>query len=334
VIATTLRLWVQRHVVPAWRRATRARRLAAGSWRRRVAGGFAAIAVVAGAVTAYAIASGAAAPSPVHANRAAQATPKRPSLPSLRAIAAAATSRQQAAAWVAAQVSRGVIVGCDPLMCAALLRHGFPPADLAILGASAGDPLGSVIVMSTTAIRSQLGPSLARVYAPAVIASFGADASLVQVRVVTPGGVAAYAPAERADLQARQAAGRELAGNRNIQEPAAAKATLVSGRVDSRLLMTLAALAAGSRIHVLGFSDAGPGAGAHVPLRQLTLATSSTSNLHQLLSFLSAQRPPLRAIVSQHREGRTVTVQIRFPAPNPTGLLPASTTLALTAAGS
>jgi hypothetical protein len=294
-------------------------------------GGFVAIALVAGAVTTFAIARGNAAPSPAHASRSADQVPPAPNP---QALAAAAASRQQTAVWVAAQVSHGVIVGCDPLMCAALQQHGFPPADLATLGASAGDPLGSGIVISTTAVRSQLGARLATVFAPDVIASFGDGASLVQVRVVSPGGVAAYGSADLAELQARQIAGRELAGNRNIHEPAAAKAALVSGRVDSRLLITLAALAASTRIQIDAFGDAGPGAGANVPLRQLTVVTSSTTYLDQLLSFLDAQRPPLRAMVSEHRHGRTTAVQIQFTAPSPTGLLPASTTQALTAAGS
>jgi hypothetical protein len=133
---------------------------------------------------------------------------------------------------------------------------------------------------------------------------------------------------------ARQIAGRELAGNKNIEEPAAARAALSAGRVDSRLLITLAALAAGSRIHLVGFSDAGPGAGATAPLRRLTVAPSSAADLHRLLTFLNAQRSPLRAFVVLHRADRTTTLQIWFAAPNPIGLLPASTGQPMTAAGS
>jgi hypothetical protein len=344
VIATTMRLWVERHVVPprpstsAASRPTRSYSGGNGSARSlpyRLVGGFVGIAVVAGAVTAFAIARVNAAPSPAHASRSADpVTSAQSSALNSQALTDAAAVRQQTATWVAAQVSRGEIIGCDPLMCAALQQHGLPSADLATLGASTGDPLGSGIVISTTAVRSQLGPRLASVYAPLVIASFGAGASLVQVRVVTPGGMTAYGPAERTDLAARQVAGRELARNSNIQEPAAAKAALQSGRVDSRLMMTLSALAATSRIQVTAFSDAGPGVGTSVPLRQVTVVTSSTTNLRQLLSFLNAQRPPLLANVSQHRDGRMTTVQIQFTAPSPTGLLPTSSTLALAAGSS
>jgi hypothetical protein len=321
VIATTLRLWVQRHVGPT--RPT----TPAGSHHYRLVAVVVAIVVVAASVAAVAIARSGDAASPATAGG--TADPARPGpAPTLnsQALAAAAASRQQAAAWVATQVGHGVIVGCDPLMCAALQQHGFPPADLATLGAAASDPLGTGIVISTLAIRSQLGANLAKVYAPDVIASFGTGSSAVQVRVVTPGGAAAYVSAQRADLQARQVAGRQLAGNTNISAPAAAKAELESGRVDSRLLITLAALAAKYRIQVRDFANAGPGVGSSAPLRQLTVISSSTTFLHQLLAFLDAQRPPLLAIVSQLRYGRTTAVQIQFTAPSPTGLLPARAT--------
>ncbi len=242
---------------------------------------------------------------------------------SAQALAAAALSRQHAAAWVAAEVGRGTIVACDPLTCAVLQQHGFPPADLATLSAGASDPLGSEVVVSTLAVRSQLGPRLASVYAPTVIASFGSGPALVQVLATAPGGAAAYLSAERADLLARRIAGRQLAGNKNIRASSKARAELESGQVDSRLLITLAALTHRFTVQVLGFGDAGPGAGSGGPLRLVTVTTSSTNYVHQLLAFLNAQRPPLLAIISLHRNGRTTTVQIRFTAPSPAGLLSA-----------
>ena len=136
------------------------------------------------------------------------------------------------------------------------------------------------------------------------------------------GGSAAYLSAEHADLLARRTAGHELAGNKNINAPPKARAELESGQVDSRLLITLAALTHKFSVQILGFSDAGPGAGSSGPLRLLTVTTSTTSYLHQLLAFLDAQRPPLLAMISQRRHGRMTIVQIHFTAPSPTGLLP------------
>lgn len=318
VIATTLRLWIQRHVIPA-------RSNESGPSRRyRAIAAVAAVLVAAGCATAIAITRHAGAQASPAAQPTAPPTTAPPSSPATtQALAAATLSRQQAAAWVAAQVGRGTIVACDPLTCAALQRHGFPPADLATLDAGTSDPLGSGIVVSTLTVRSQLGARLASVYAPAVIASFGSGSALVQVLVTAPGGAAAYLSAEHADLLARRVAGRQLAGNKNIDAPAEARAELESGQVDSRLLITLAALTHKFSVQILGFGDAGPGAGSGGPLRLLALTTSSTTYLHQLLAFLDAQRPPLLATIAQHRHGRSITVQIRFTAPSPTGLLPA-----------
>ena len=331
VIATTLRLWIERHVVsPRPSAPTKSRRF-------RAVVAVVAIVVAAGSLTIIAVsrhgsaqASPPARPTAVPTTAAPTTGAPTAAAPgssssshlSTKALAAAAASRQQAAAWVAAQVGRGTIVACDPLTCAALQQHGFPSADLATLGAGTGDPLGSGIVVSTLAVRSQLGARLTSVYAPTAIASFGSGPALVQVLVTAPGGSAAYLSAEHADLLARRTAGHELAGNKNINAPPKARAELESGQVDSRLLITLAALTHKFRVQILGFSDAGPGAGSSGPLRLLTVTTSSTSYLHQLLAFLDAQRPPLLATISQGRHGRMTIVQIHFTAPSPTGLLP------------
>lgn len=325
VIATTLRLWMQRHVLPArphYR--SRPRRY------RGPAVAVLAIFVVGAALAGLTLAGSGHGGTGSHASppRRAAETPAGSSsvssaLPDLAALTAAAASRRQAAAWVAAQVSHGVIVACDPLMCDALQQRGFPAADLSLISASIGDPLGSGIVMSTTAVRSQLGPRLATVYAPAVMASFGSGASLVQVRVTAVAGAAAYHSAMRADLLARRVAGGELNRNKAIRMPSSARAELAQGRVDSRLLITLAALAHRFPVKIVRISDSGPGAEPGMPLRMLTVTATTAGYLRQLLVFLRAQRPPLRALVSQHGRGKATTVQIEFTAPSPTGLLSA-----------
>ena len=187
------------------------------------------------------------------------------------ALAAAAMTRQQAAAWVAAQVDHGTIVSCDPLTCSALQQYRFPAANLSPITASSADPLGSGIVMSTAAVRNQLGGRLNTVYAPLVLASFGTGTDQVQVRAIEVGGAPDYLAAVAADVQARTQAGNELAGNKAVTEPATASAEMSSGHVDSRLLMTLAALTHKFAVRIVSFSDAGPGAAASVPLREMTI---------------------------------------------------------------
>ncbi len=235
-------------------------------------------------------------------------------------LAAAAAGRQQAATWVAAQVSRGVVVSCDPLMCAALQVKGFPAADLSVIGPASGDPLGSGVVISTAAVRSQLGPRLATVYAPAIIATFGGGATLVQVRVVVPGGAAAYFPALRADQKERATAGGELSRAKRVRATPAAKKELARGQVDSRLLMTLTGLAHQVPVRITSFGGASPGSATGDPFRIMTI-TVPTSHYQPVLDFLRPQRAPLLAVISAHRHGRTASITIEFTEPSPVGLL-------------
>jgi hypothetical protein len=241
---------------------------------------------------------------------------------STQALAAAATSRRLAAAWVASQVAHSVIVACDPLMCTALQQRGFPAANLDPIGSDTPDPLGSGLVISTLAVRSAIGTRLTSVYAPVAIASFGSGPSLVQVLVAAPDGAGSYMSAEHADLTARVTAGRELLRNRNLRVSAAAANQLAAGKVDSRLLMTLAALTARQLVDVTGFGDAGPGAATAVPLRAMSIRSPGTSYLKSTLEFLSAQRSPLLATATVSKRGGSTTLNVTFTAPSPTGLLP------------
>ena len=221
---------------------------------------------------------------------------------------------------MADQVGRSVIVACDPLMCTALQRHGFPAANLTPVVPGTGDPLGSGVVVSTQAVRDALGSRLTTVYAPLVIASFGAGQSLVQVLATAPDGAAAYQAAEQADLQARRLAGRQLLRNKNLYLSKAAAADLASGQVDARLLITLAALAR-QPVSVLSFGGAGPGAAASVPLLAMDIRSTGPRYLQGLLAFLAGQRAPLLAAASVSHAGKITIVHVKFTAPSPTGLL-------------
>ncbi len=242
-----------------------------GAKRRMIMIAAAALAVVvaagvtgaaAGAFSALARAPGQSA----HGGSPASAT--GPGTPAARSAAV----RGQAAAWVARQVGQDAIVACDPAMCAALQAHGITPGNLLVLRPSSADPLGSDLVMATPAVRSQFGSRLASVYAPVVIASFGSGGLRIDVRTVAPDGAAAYRAGLAADLGARRDAGRQLLQNPRISVSATARADLAAGRVDARLLLTLAAVASVEPVRVAAFSDSGPGAAAGVPLRAAALS--------------------------------------------------------------
>ena len=226
-------------------------------------------------------------------------------------------ARDQAAAWVASQVSTGAIVSCDPVMCAVLVRHGFPAANLLVLGPGTPDPLGSAVVLATPAVRAMFGSRLATVYAPQTLASFGTGAARVDLRVVTPGGAAAYRTALAADVRARRAAGLQLLADPRISGPADVRADLAAGRVDARLLITLAAMAQAEPVRIQAFGGATPGASSGTALRTAELA-APPATAQAMLAFVRAQRPPYLAARSGLSQG---VLSVEFSAPSPLGLL-------------
>ncbi len=317
VLGTTFRLWAQRHLPGRGQQQT-------GGGTRRRGPAAAAIGIICLVIALIVVLASGVLTS---AGRSRAAGRTGSGSGSSGVVAAVAASRQQAASWIAAQVSSAAIVACDPVMCAAIQARGFPPANLETLGPSSNDPLGSNIVVATPAVRGQFGSRLSQVYAPVIIASFGSGAASIDIRVTAAGGAAAYLGALRADVASRQQIGSELVHNSRLAAAPAARAELAAGQVDSRLLMTLAALTAAKPVEVRAFGDSGPGASPGVPLRSATLAvvgtgTSGRSYLQWLLAFLDQQRAPYKAASMRvlPAAGGTV-VQIEFSAPTVPGLL-------------
>jgi hypothetical protein len=275
--------------------------------------GVGAAAAALAALAAAEAAGGVAAPHPTQSGAPASAR-----LASNSPAVAAAAVRTQAAAWVAQQVSAGVILGCDPAMCSALVARGVPAGNLLVLGPGTGDPLGSAIVLATAAVRATFGSRLASVYAPEILATFGTGAARIEVRVVAPDGSAAYLRALGADRRARQLAAAQLIRNPNVGLTASARAELAAGRVDTRLLLTLATLAASEPLDIIGFSGAGPGASPELPLRAAEFRPAAGAAA-RALAFVRAQRPPYLAAHSALAPGGALTIE--FAAPSPLGLL-------------
>ena len=242
---------------------------------------------------------------------------------------AVAAVRNEAAAWVAAQVSRSAVVSCDPVMCQAMEKHAIPARDLLELKPGSPGPLHSDVIVVTAAIHAEFGASLTSVYAPGIIASFGSAGTRIDIQVIAPEGAAAYRSALSADLAARKKAGAQLLRIGQISAPATARRQLTAGQVNSRLLLTLAELASQQSVSIVTFGDLAPGASPGIPLRYAYLAeTSGRANagpaaqarqisafVHGLGGFFSSAR-----IQSVHLAGHNVT-RIEFAAPSPLGLL-------------
>ncbi|HEY0717566.1 MAG TPA: hypothetical protein VGD68_08110 [Streptosporangiaceae bacterium] len=228
-------------------------------------------------------------------------------------------SEVQTAAWVTRQVSPGTTVSCDPVMCGLLRQDGFPAARLLTLGPATRDPLGSGVVVATTAVRNEFGARLATVYAPLVLAGYGAGPDRVQVRATAPDGAAALTAQLAAQRALLASEGRALLQNRTIRATPAARSTLRAGHVDPRLMAILSVLSGQLPIQLVAFDAAPPGASAAVPVRGIQLGAASASSRSAILAFLRVQRGTYRpavAAVTRGAGGQPV-VTVRFYAPDP-----------------
>jgi hypothetical protein len=304
--ATTVRLWLERH--RAGRRPSTRRQIAVTATAVLLAMGLGA--GVTAAITQQKPAAVGQQNSPTKAGTG--TTP----------LQQAAAVRDQAASWVAQQVSADATLECDLTMCAALQAAGVPAARLLALQPGSFDPLGATVIVATQVVRNQFGARLASVYAPLVIASFGSGANRIEVRAIAPNGSAAFEAQLAADRQDRIGAGQQLLRNKNVQATPVARQELLQGDVDPRLLVTLSALASKMSLRLIAFDDSSPGASTDVPLRGAEIGAAESAGLSAILAFLGAQQttyqPAQDGIV--RLAGGKSAITVRFDAPGPMGL--------------
>ncbi len=210
--------------------------------------------------------------------------------------------------------------------------HRVPVRNLDELGPEATNPLGSSVIVATPGVRAQFGTLLSSVYAPAVLASFGGGRQRVEIREIAPHGAAAYRSMLAADLAARKSTAAELLRSNRIHVSPTARKQLSAGQVDSRLEITIAAIAAKRPIYILAFNGFAPGADANIPLRFADLVQASPGYLarsrpvtpafvRSMVAFLRGSAPfrPLRVEAVRLARGHTV-LRIEFAAPSPIGL--------------
>jgi hypothetical protein len=245
-------------------------------------------------------------------------------------VSATAVAMAQAAAWITGQVGSDEIIACDPAACAALRAHGVAAGRLRPVLPTATSLSPADVIVASASVRSRFGSRLIEDYAPALLASFGSGASLIDVRAAFPGGMAAYDPALRADFAARQSAGAQLLHSRRIMVSPQGARQLKAGEVDTRLLVMLAALASLQPLRVVAFGDASPGVqapSAYLTLRQVTIAGADgrggAAALAAVLAMVRAQRAPYRPALASivDSAGGQAELLIEFAAPSPLGLL-------------
>ncbi len=304
VAGTTVRLWLERHHIVNQRASRRRRRLVI------VLSALVAMALGAGITLAFTGAD-------PKASTGAQPSDAAQSMTALQQQAA--LYRQEAAKWVAEQLSPGTLVSCDQAMCDELQQAGFSAGLLMVLTPTAPDPLGSAVIIATPAVRSQFGTRLASVYAPQVIAKFGSGPEEVDVRNQELGGTAAFDAQQATYSKDRIAAGTLLAGNQNVHASPAAKAELVAGQVDPDLVATLAQLASKTAVQLVAFTDLSPGEGNAVPLRGAEILAATPGVLAIVQTEFATQRgafAPIHTAVAKNASGLSV-VTVTYGAPSP-----------------
>jgi hypothetical protein len=249
---------------------------------------------------------------------------RRTPVPSIQTI------RNSAASWVASEVSTSAVVSCDPAMCQILKAHGIPPGRLLALRSGRTDPLRSKVIVATGDLRREFGRRLTSVYAPAVIASFGSGSRRVEIRPIARQGAARYLSDLSADALTRKSSGSELVRSQLITTSGAARAELIEGRVDWRLLFTIANLATVHRVSIVAFNDSGPGASPAMPLRAADLAVAAgragaadQAYVRSMVKALHAQPwPYVPAHVQTVRlaDGH-LALRVEFAAPSPVDML-------------
>jgi hypothetical protein len=319
VIGTTLRLWLRRRVL----RVPDSGRI--GTRRRGIlTAAVAAVVVIGGGAAAFALTTNS--PATGSHSRGASARPKlTPAQLAARAAAAAAAQADAttAARWIAAQVGQGLVLGCDPATCAAILAAGYPTGGQVVLQPGVPLPGPDALIVSTPAVRAQYGAQLTTL-APAVIAAFGTGAQGVQVRVVVPGGAQDYAQTAASALAARREAGRALLRDRNVHAHGSLRTAVGSGFVDPRLITVLRRLATRYPVGLVHLGDGGPGANG-MPFRMAEVTVPSARGGHRAGSQLGGMEKLLKRQPASERPELTAkrlpngsrVLEIKFLAPSP-----------------
>ena len=148
--------------------------------------------------------------------------------------------------------------------------------------------------------------------------------------MIAANGAAAYLAALATDLTERKAAGAELLQGNRITVSATARKQLAAGRVDSRLLLAIAALTTNEPIDIVRFGNIGPRGAADLPLRFAYLAENgraahmtSSAYVRSIVADLGKVPAPANSANTgtvAFPGGRTV-LRIEFTAPSPLGVL-------------
>jgi hypothetical protein len=237
--------------------------------------------------------------------------------------------------WVLANLEPSTALLVPDEIAGDLARHGHQAGRLILYGVdrSAADwPCCRFLVTVGGAAESSaqtLPPQLRRVAERSrLLAVFVAGNRRAEIREIFPGDPKAAEAALAADRTVRQDLAVHLAGNPRLGLDPAARATLLAGEVDTRVLVTLAGVIRRHAITVAAF-PAHPGeATIGVPRRSVHISSIDGRAVHpdtagtlDVQRFLLKQAPPYRPDARPIvRDGSARLLTICFRAPSPVGL--------------
>jgi hypothetical protein len=191
----------------------------------------------------------------------------------------------QGEAWATANIPKGQRMLVDDAMWVDLVRSGrdrnnivwFYKADtdsaVIDMAPNGWRDYGWVITTQSMRRSADGSPTIAQAIANSTLAaSFGQGNTRVEVRQVHPEGIDAVDATNGAAASARSQGGTQLAGNPAIAADTATADLLTGGRVDSRAMAGLAALAAQQPVTLLGAPAVDGEDAAGTPRRQLLLS--------------------------------------------------------------
>jgi hypothetical protein len=224
--------------------------------------------------------------------------------------------------WLVDNVPRERSLIVDDALWVDLVESGFPPEQLAAYGtvevdadvgpAATGSWSDYRLVVVTDPLRTVAeagrGSIDEGVRRSVPVAIFGAGSDRVEVRRIVTEGPATVANANDHDRIASVSAGTALARNRSIDLTPGARAALVAGEVDERLMTTLVALAVDHPLLVSSFPLDPGEAAAGVPRRVVELRAATEADARALAELLAHQEPPYQPAAVDIGAGGAMTV--------------------------
>ncbi|HEY7007499.1 MAG TPA: hypothetical protein VH395_01085 [Jatrophihabitantaceae bacterium] len=198
----------------------------------------------------------------------------------------------QAVRWVQTNVAKDTTVFAPSSLLADLRRTGGPQA--AAVPTTGGEPAAG-LVLSTPSLRTDAAaqPAVASVIAASLpVAQFGAGASRVEVRQVSPDGLANLQQRRMQDLGFRKLAGTELLRNPHVQVSADARDQLARGDLDLRAETLLAVVANSTDVRVVSIVDDPAEEGFGMPARTVVVSVARHAPLDAAVAGIPGAAKP------------------------------------------